>query len=120
MKREYKDFIIRALYFTIPSSGPGLRDWVGRRFFDKFGIQPDKIDVLQEDKYTKSDNVSGTSWIGKLTLSLTIDGETYSLTRDWEAEYEYDTKHPCYNDDYYYESEVCHSVITAKELLRNL
>lgn len=120
MLKEYKDFVIRSLYFTNTASGTLFRDWVGRRFFDKFQIQPDKIEVLQEDKYTKSDDPKDVHWIGKLTLILTINGESYSLTRDWEEEYNYDTNHPCYNDDYYYESEVCHSYKTAKELLKNL
>ena len=120
MLKEYKVFVIDGLYNTIPSSGPSFREWMGRRFVNRFGVQPDKIEVLQEDKYTKGDSPSETSWIGKLTLNLTIDGETYSITRDWEKELEHDIKHPCYNDDYFYESESCHSYKTRIELLRNL
>ena len=86
-------------------------------YIDSLRPEGDKIEAVIP---TKSDDPKDVFWIGKLTLTLTINGETYSLTRDWEEEYNYDTNHPCYNDDYYYESEVCHSYKTAKELLKNL
>ncbi len=120
MNKEYKVFMIRGMYNTITASGPSLRDFLGRKFFKEFGIQPDKIEVFQEDKYTKADNPKDVVWIGTLTLKLTIDGESYSVTRDFNEEYENDIKHPCYNDDYFYESESCFSHKKKIELLKSL
>ena len=120
MLKEYKVFMIKGMYNTITASGPSLRDFLGRKFFKEFGIQPDKIEVLQEDKYTKADNPKDVVWIGTLTLKLTIDGESYSVTRDFNEEYENDIKHPCYNDDYFYESESCFSHKKKIELLKSL
>ncbi len=120
MNKEYKVFMIRGMYNTITASGPSLRDFLGRKFFKEFGIQPDTIEVFQEDKYTKADNPKDTVWIGTLTLKLTIDGESYSVTRDFNEEYENDIKHPCYNDDYFYESESCFSHKKKIELLKSL
>ncbi len=120
MLKEYKVFMIKGMYNTITASGPSLRDFLGRKFFKVFGIQPDKIEVFQEDKYTKADNPKDVVWIGKLTLTLTIAKESYSVTRDFGEEYENDIKHPCYNDDYFYESEVCYSYKKCLELLKGL
>ena len=120
MLKEYKVFMIKGMYNTITASGPSLRDFLGRKFFKEFGIQPDKIEVLQEDRYTKADNPKDVVWIGTLTLKLTIDGESYSVTRDFNEEYENDIKHPCYNDDYFYESESCFSHKKKIELLKSL
>ena len=120
MNKEYKVFMIKGMYNTITASGPSLRDFLGRKFFKEFGIQPDKIEVLQEDKYTKADNPKDVVWIGTLTLKLTIDGESYSVTRDFGEEYENDIKHSCYNDDYFYESESCFSYKKKIELLKSL
>jgi hypothetical protein len=120
MLKEYKVFMIKGMYNTITASGPSLRDFLGRKFYKQFGIQPDKIEVLQEDKYTKADNPKDVVWIGTLTLKLTIDGESYSVTRDFGEEYENDIKHPCYKDDYFYESESCFSYKKKIELLKSL
>ena len=120
MNKEYKVFMIKGMYNTITASGPSLRDFLGRKFFKEFGIQPDKIEVFQEDKYTKADNPKDVVWIGTLTLKLSIDGETYSVTRDFSEEYENDIKHPCYKDDYFYESESCFSYKKKIELLKSL
>jgi len=120
MLKEYKVFMIKGMYNTITASGPSLRDFLGRKFFKEFGIQPDKIEVFQEDKYTKADNPKDVVWIGTLTLKLSIDGESYSVTRDFGEEYENDIKHPCYKDDYFYESESCFSYKKKIELLKSL
>jgi hypothetical protein len=120
MLKEYKVFMIKGMYNTITASGPSLRDFLGRKFYKQFGIQPDKIEVLQEDKYTKADNPKDVVWIGTLTLKLIIDGESYSVTRDFGEEYENDIKHPCYKDDYFYESESCFSYKKKIELLKSL
>jgi len=120
MLKEYKVFMIKGMYNTITASGPSLRDFLGRKFYKQFGIQPDKIEVLQEDKYTKADNPKDVVWIGTLTLKLSIDGESYSVTRDFGEEYENDIKHPCYKDDYFYESESCFSYKKKIELLKSL
>ncbi len=120
MNKEYKVFMIRGMYNTIKASGPSLRDFLSRKFFKEFGIQPDTIEVFQEDKYTKTDNPKDVVWIGTLTLKLTIDGESYSVTRDFNEEHENDIKHPCYNDDYFYESESCFSHKKKIELLKSL
>ena len=79
MNKEYKVFMIRGMYNTITASGPSLRDFLGRKFFKEFGIQPDTIEVFQEDKYTKADNPKDTVWIGTLTLKLTMVHEYTSL-----------------------------------------
>ena len=120
MLKEYKVFMIKGMYNTITASGPSLRDFLGRKFYKHFGIQPDKIEVFQEDKYTKADNPKDVVWIGTLTLKLTIDGESYSVTRDFGEEYENDIKHSCYKDDYFYESESCFSYKKKIELLKSL
>lgn len=120
MNKEYKVFMIKGMYDTITASGPSLRDFLGRKFYKVFGIQPDKIEVFQEDAYIKADNPKDALWIGKLKLTLTIDGESYSITRDFGEEYENDIKHPCYNDDYFYESESCFSYKKRIELLKEL
>ena len=120
MNKEYKVFMIRGMFNTITASGPSLRDFLSRKFFKEFGIQPDTIEVFQEDKYTKADNPKDVVWIGTLTLKLTIDGESYSVTRDFGEEYETDIKHPCYKDDYFYESESCFSYKKKIELLKSL
>jgi Zn-finger nucleic acid-binding protein len=120
MNKEYKVFMIRGMYNTITASGPSLRDFLSRKFFKEFGIQPDIIEVFQEDKYAKADNPKDVVWIGTLTLKLTIDGESYSVTRDFNEEHENDIKHPCYNDDYFYESESCFSHKKKIELLKSL
>ena len=120
MLKEYKVFMIKGMYNTITASGPSLRDFLGRKFFKEFEIQPDKIEVFQEDKYTKADNPKDVVWVGTLTLKLSIDGESYSVTRDFNEEYENDIKHPCYNDDYFYESESCFSHKKKIKLLKSL
>ena len=120
MEREHKEFAIRAVYGTIQTTGAHLKQWVGKRFFERFGIQPDIIEVVQTDKYINENDRFNSIWIGSLTLNLTIDGETFSVKRDWNEEYEYDSKHPCYNDDYFYESESCYSFKKYRELINSL
>lgn len=120
MEREYKEFAIRAVYGSIQTTGAYLKQWVGKRFFERFGIQPDIIEVVQTDKYINENDRFNSIWVGSLTLNLTVDGETFSVKRDWNEEYEYDSKHPCYNDDYFYESESCYSFKKYRELINSL
>lgn len=124
MDRQYKIFAINSLYGIIQTTGTALKQSVGKRFFLQFGILPDIVEVVQSDKVIDRDEGDTSSspnvWVGSLELRLTVDGETFSVYRDWLDEYMVDRRHPNYNNDYFYDSEECYSQKRYKELIKNL
>ena len=124
MDKQHKIFAINSLYGIIQTTGTVLKQSVGKRFFLQFGILPDIVEVVQSDKVIDREegdiSSSPNVWVGSLELRLTVDGETFSVCRDWLDEYMIDRRHPNYNNDYFYDSDECYSQKRYKELIKNL
>lgn len=124
MDKQHKIFAINSLYGIIQTTGTALKQSVGKRFFLQFGILPDIVEVVQSDKVIDREegdiSSSPNVWVGSLELRLTVDGETFSVYRDWLDEYMIDRRHPNYNNDYFYDSDECYSQKRYKELIKNL
>lgn len=124
MDNQYKIFAINCVYGIIQTTGTQLKLSTGKRFNRQFGFLPDIIDVVQNDKVIDRDtadtSTSPNVWVGSLELRLTVDGETFSVKRDWNEEYQIDVKHPNYSDDWFYDSDECYSQIKYQELIKNL
>lgn len=119
MKNKYKEFILSTLFGLIEGSAKSLEDMLSRDFKTKFGIDPDSLTVTSTNKFIEDGKYKG-CWIGTMTVNLTIDNEQYSVTRDWNEEYEHDVNHPSYCDEYFYEGVDCFSYKKYIELLKSL
>jgi hypothetical protein len=106
MERKYKEFIINGLYGLIVASPSSLKSSLTENFERKFGFPPDSITVLSSNRFT-SEGLYG-DWIGSMSVSLVLNGEEYTLNRDWAEEYEVDKNHPDFGSK------------KRKELLENL
>ena len=121
MEPKYKEFIIRGLYGLIEGSASSLEFHLESNFKLIFGFQPESITVTHKDKFVGADEKSNGCWIGEMTIRIVLEGEEFSVTRDWGEEYEHDTNHPDYNsDDYFYESDKCFSYKKCNELLESI
>lgn len=119
MDREHKEFVIRSVYGIIQTTGEYLKKSSEKRFFDRFGFHPDKIEVTQSDKYMEGEE-GRSVWVGGMEMILTVNGESYSVYRDWLDEYIVDRRHPNYNDDYFYDSDECYSQKRYKQLMEGI
>ena len=119
MKNKYKEFILSTLFGLIEGSAKSLEDMLSRDFKTKFGIDPDSLTVTSTNKFIEDNKYKG-CWIGTMTVNLTINNEEYSVTRDWNEEYEHDVNHPNYCDEYFYEGVDCFSYKKYMELLKSL
>ena len=119
MKNKYKEFILSTLFGLIEGSAKSLEDMLSRDFKTKFGIDPNSLTVTSTNKFIEDGKYKG-CWIGTMTVNLTIDNEQYSVTRDWNEEYEHDVNHPSYCDEYFYEGVDCFSYKKYIELLKSL
>ena len=124
MDKQHKIFAINCVYGIIQTTGTQLKISTGKRFNKQFGFLPDIVEVIQSDKVIDRDKADTSSspniWVGSLELRLTVDGETFSVYRDWLDEYMVDRRHPNYNDDYFYDSDECYSQKKYNELIKNL
>jgi len=106
MKTEYKKELISSLYGII--DGPmHFKKMFDYSFSKKFpGVEYELIQTHEIKTIETPDHYFVKKlWGGTVTGTLIIDGESYSATRDWGAEYEEDIKHPKYSEDDFYESE---------------
>lgn len=119
MKKEYKEFVINSLYGLIEGSPRSLEEMMTRDFKTKFN-QTALIKVKYTDKFVELGS-SHSCWIGTMSVSLTINSETFECCRDWGEEYENDIQHPDYKtDDYFYEGDKCFSYKKCKEAFEDL
>ena len=119
MEKKYKEFILSTLFGLIEGSAKSLEDMLSRDFKTKFGIDPDSLTVTSTNKFIEDGKYKGV-WIGTMSVNLTIGNEQYSVTRDWNEEYEHDVNHPSYCDEYFYEGVDCFSYKKYMELLKSL
>lgn len=114
MKAEYKKFIISGLYGLMEGSAKSLESHLRSYFKMRYGFEADEITVIESNRRFASNGC----WIGAMTATIAINGETFTWTRDWGEEYEIDVKHPDYHsDDWFYEGEKCHSYSKHKEAM---
>ena len=92
MNQEYKKFIVNHAYGMIDHNNCS-QSYLNESFQQRFGHEAKITNTI-----TKNDN----GWIIK-TMTIDIDGETFALTRDLEAEYLKDIKHPNYHSVLFYE-----------------
>ena len=121
MERKYKEVAIICLYGLIEGSPVHVRNNIKESFIRKFCIEVD-AEVTSTDRFTiEGDEHYKGCWIGSMTATIKIDGEEYSVTRDWGKEYDIDIKHPDYEtDDWFYEGDKCQSHQSYLELMKEL
>jgi len=118
MKAEYKKFIVHGLYGLMEGSPKSLEGHLIRRFKELYGFEADEIIVIESNHRLTPADKYGSSWIGAMKATITINEETFSYERDWGQEYDIDVKHPDYHsDDWFYESEKCQSHFKSKEAI---
>lgn len=118
MKKEYKKFVVNAIYPDgFYSSTSGLEHHINREFKRLFNRQPEKV-IAKVTRWEVNGETPG-SFIGAVEVSFTIDGEIFVIERDHKEEYVIDIKHPDYEtDDYFYEDDKSYCVIKRKNLLQ--
>jgi len=119
MENKYKELILSNLYGLMEGSPKSLEDLLMRNFKYKFGFDPDSIKVTSTSKFIEDGKYKG-CWIGIMTVCLIVNGEEYTITRDWGEEYEHDINHPSYCDEYFYEGVDCFSYKKYIEILNEL
>jgi hypothetical protein len=120
MKKQYKKHIVESLFGLIEGSAKGLEDALKDDLTTNFNLVPEKLEVIGTDKFIKCENGSDI-WVGTMTVNLIIDGEVFSITRNWEEEYNMDIKHPDYNsDDDFYDSHKPYSSIRYREIMKGI
>jgi len=118
MEKEYKIFVINSLYGLIDGSSSSLQSHMTSYFKERFGFSADDITVTHTNRITSEYRGS---WIGSMTVTLTISGEKFTHTRDWGVEYDIDIKHPEYEtDDWFYEGEECEAYRKAQEAYKQI
>lgn len=119
MEKKYKEFVVNSLYGLIDGSPSSLLDSMIRRFRMMFNREPDDIRISSTNRYVE-ENLR-TSWIGSITVVLNVNGDEYSLTRDWGEAYDHDHKHPNYrSNDWFYESDDSFHWKQGHEILNSL
>jgi hypothetical protein len=121
MKAEYKKLIINGLYGLMEGSPKALEVHLIRRFKELYNFEADEITVIESKHRLTIPGEYGSSWIGAMKASITVNGETFSYERDWGQEYDIDVKHPDYHsDDWFYESDKCQSYFNGKEAIESI
>ena len=120
MKLEHKKLVVSCLFGTIEGSPKGLEDALKDEFLIDFNLTPEKLEVIGVDKFINEGD-SYDIWIGSMTVNLIIDGEEFSVSRDWEEEYHINRKHPDYKtDEDFYDSLKPHSHTRYLEIIKSL
>lgn len=118
MNKEYKKFVVESLYGLIEGSSISLQRLMIDYFKRRFGFDVDSIVVEHTDRFIVDDSKHKGCWIGSMTATLIINGESFSHTRDWGVEYDIDVKHPdFYTDDWFYESNKCFAYNKSIEVI---
>ena len=110
MDKEYKKFVVRSLYGLLDGSPKYLEGLMQDMFPKRFKIEFDELYIESTDRYILESSEVGMKgcWIGSMTATLVVDGETFSYTRDWGEEHDIDVLHPDLESDlWFYESEKC-------------
>ena len=120
MEKEHKKFVIRHLFGLIEGSPSSLQRMMKDNFKRQFGIDAE-ISVTHTNKYIVDDKSKYSGcWIGSMTPTLTVNGESFTITRDWGEEHEINSKHPDYNDDWFYDSDKTYGYIKSQEALEQI
>jgi hypothetical protein len=120
MKLEHKQLVVRYLFGLIEGSSVGLEEALKDDFLIDFNLAPEKLEVIGVDKFI-NDGDGCDIWIGSMTVNLIIDGEEFSVSRDWEEEYHMNRKHPDYKTDAdFYDSLKPHSHTRYLEIMKSL
>ena len=99
MKKEYKYLIISGTLGLIEGGSDGLRDCLIRRWKLLYPDIEAEIKVnLDSVKYITEGQYKGCA-MPKMTVSLTVDNESYSFVRDWEREQLLNNVKPEYHND---------------------
>lgn len=118
MKKEYKEIALDYLFGLMEGSPKDLENFIKKSFKEKYETVPVEISVIESKRKFTDEFMP--IWIGSMTVTLVIDGETFTCTRDWEEEYLYDTQQPDYEEDWYYDSEKTHSYLKFTELMNKI
>ncbi len=121
MKKEYKYLIISGTLGLIEGGSDGLRDCLIRRWKLLYPDIEAEIKVnLDSVKYITEGQYKGCA-MPKMTVSLTVDNESYSFVRDWEREQLLNNVKPEYhNDDDFFESDKSQSYIDYQNALKEI
>jgi hypothetical protein len=120
MNYEYKELIVEQLFGLIEGSAKTLESIISNNFKRKFKFSPDYIKVSSTDYFVTDDGIYKNSWVGTMTAIICIEGEEFSVTRDWYEEFEIDKKHPDFQNDWFFESDNCYSYIKCKEIVKSI
>ena len=116
----YKKLVVDYLFGLIEGSAKALEEAIKDDFLLDFNMVPEKIEVIGTDKFIKKGD-GYDIWIGTMIVKLTIDGEEFNVTRNWEEEYYIDIKHPDYlTDEDFYDSHKPFSSKKHREIINSL
>ena len=120
MENKYKEFVVNRLYGLMEGSSKMVEYMMNRDFKVIFKHEPDSIKVTSTSKFVGGEHSEGSSWIGTMTVILIVNGEEYTLTRDFGEEYDNDKTHPNFKtDDWFYEGDDCFSWKKSQEILKS-
>jgi hypothetical protein len=119
MENKYKEFIVSRLYGLMEGSPQQLESMIKDDFKIIFKHEPNSVNVTSTNRVIEDEYMKG-MWIGTMTVTLIVNNEVYSLTRDFGEEYDNDKKHPNFKtDDWFYEGEDCLSWKKSQEILKS-
>jgi hypothetical protein len=119
MENKYKEFIVGRLYGLMGGSPQQLEYMIKDDFKIIFKHEPNSVNVTSTNRVIEDEYMKG-MWIGTMTVTLIVNNEVYSLTRDFGEEYDNDKKHPNFKtDDWFYEGEDCFSWKKSQEILKS-
>jgi hypothetical protein len=120
MENKYKEFIVSRLYGLMEGSPQQLESMIKDDFKIIFKHEPNSVNVTSTNRVIEDEYMKG-MWIGTMTVTLIVNNEVYSLTRDFGEEYDNDKKHPNFKtDDWFYEGEECEAYRKAQEAYKQI
>jgi len=124
MRKEYKEGLIDAVFGFMEGSIHICADICKAKLKELHNLDCevtvesyDDGVMVQDEKITPM----GKEWIGGFKGTITVDGETYTVKRDFKDAYEHDKLiEGYYDDNWFYERDIDYHTLQWKKLKANL